>query len=139
MKLKDPTHGALPVFLAMLTAIFVMVCCAGCASTPTTWQAQLAPDSLANKAVVNVANHYGGQKAAELASAGLYAAADVLQGYVDKKPPIDVITQSPGVEGVGHLIVGYLKDKGVITQKTVDNLHKAAAFAARVTYTTDPK
>ncbi len=105
----------------------------GCA-TATQWQAQLAPDSLANKAIVSVAEHYGGQKAAELASAGLYAAADVLQGYVDKKPPLDVVTQSPGVEGVGHLLVNFLKDKGVIKQGTVDSLHKAAEFAAKVTY-----
>lgn len=118
--------------------VVLTVCCAGCASAPT-WQAQLAPDSLANKAVVSVAEHYGGQKASNLASAGLYATADVLQGYVDKKPPLDVITQSPGVEGVGHIVIGYLKDKGIVTQKMVDNLHKAAAFAARLTYTADPK
>lgn len=110
----------------------------GCA-TATTWQAQLAPDSLASAAIVAVAESKGGPEAANLASAGLYAAGDVLQGYIDKKPPLDVITNSPGVEGVGHVLLNYLTTKGVVTQATVDNIHKAAAFAARVTWTKDAK
>lgn len=106
----------------------------GCATT-TTWQDKLAPDTLANKAVTAAAEHYGGQKAADLASAGLSATASVLQGYVDKKPPLDIIVESPGVEGVGHILVDYLKDKGVVKQSTIDNLHKAATFAAKLTWT----
>lgn len=104
------------------------------ACTTTSWQTQLAPDSLASNAIVATADHYGGAKAANLASAGLYATADVLQGYIDKKPPIDIITQSAGVEGVGHTVLDYLKDKKYVTQKTVDNIHKAALFAAKMTY-----
>lgn len=103
-------------------------------STATKWQSQLAPDSIANDAIVSVAKHYGGQSAAELASAGLYATADVLQGYVDKKPPLDIIVESPGVEGVGRIALEYLKKKNFITQETVNKFHKAAAFAARLTY-----
>lgn len=118
-------------------AIFVTFCacllCASCATT--TWQSQLSPNSLAGETISAVAQHYGGQKAADLASAGLSATAEVLQGYVDKKPPVDIITQSPGVEGVGHVMLDYLKTNGVVSQSTVDNIHKAAAFAARVTYT----
>lgn len=124
---------------AMGLALFILsFLVTGCA-TATTWRAQLAPDSLANKAVVAAAEHYGGNKAANLASAGLSATAEVLQGYVDKKPPIDVITQSPGVQGVGQIVLGFLKDKKVITQATVDNVHKAALFAAQVTFTKNNK
>lgn len=124
--------------LALALALFILSFLTGCANAPT-WQKTLAPESLAGETITAVAQHYGGQKAANLASAGLYATADVLQGYVDKKPPIDVITQSPGVEGVGHVVVDWLKAKGVVTQATVDNLHKAASFAARVTYTAPNK
>lgn len=115
-----------------LILIPILLLC-GCATT--TWQSQLAPDTLANNAIVAVAEHVGGTKAANLASAGLSAAGEVLQGYIDKKPPVDIITESPGVEGVGHVVLDWLKDKKVVTQKTVDNIHKAAAFAAKVTWT----
>jgi hypothetical protein len=114
--------------------IFSTILFCGCGTT-TTWQSQLAPDSLATQAVVAAAKHYGGTKGANLASAGLSAAGEVLQGYIDKKPPLDVITSSPGVEGVGHVLVNWLKDKGVVTQSLIDNIHQSAAFAARVTYT----
>jgi hypothetical protein len=117
----------------MTLATLALICCAGCATT-TSWQSQLAPGTLGNEAVVAAAKHYGGQDAAELASAGLSATADVLQGYVDKKPPLEIITKSPGVEGVGHVLLDYLKKKNVVTQETVDSIHEAAAFAARVTY-----
>jgi hypothetical protein len=106
----------------------------GCATT-TSWQKQLAPESIAHHTVVAVSEHYGGEKAANLASAGLYATADVLQGYVDKKPPLDIVVESPGVEGVGHVLLDYLKTKGIVTQETVNSIHKAAQFAARLTYT----
>jgi hypothetical protein len=124
--------------VALALALFFLSLLVGC-STMTTWRSQLAPDTLGNKAVIAAAEHYGGKDAADLASAGLSATADVLQGYVDKKPPIDVITQSPGVQGVGHIILDYLKDKKIITQSTVDNIHKAALFAAQVTWTKDAK
>ena len=122
----------------MKTLILFALFLTGCATT-TTWQKHLAPDTLANKTVVAVAEHYGGNKAANLASAGLYATADVLQGYVDKKPPIDIVTESAGVQGVGHVLINYLKEKGIVTQETVNTIHKAAAFAARVTWTADNK
>lgn len=118
--------------ILLIVVIFLLL---GCATTKTTWQSKLAPDTLANKAVVAAAEHYGGQKAADLASAGLSATASVLQGYVDKKPPLDIIVESPGVEGVGHILVNYLKDKKVVTQSTINNLHKAATFAAKITWT----
>ena len=124
--------------LAIAIALFLVTLMTGCASAPT-WQARLAPDSLATQTVVAVAEHYGGKDASNLASAGLYATAEVLQGYVDKKPPLDIIVQSPGVEGVSHILLDWLKNKGVVTQATVDAVHKAAAFAARVTWTADPK
>lgn len=118
--------------ILLIVVIFLLL---GCATTKTTWQEKLAPDALANKAVVAAAEHYGGQKAADLASAGLSATASVLQGYVDKKPPLDIIVESPGVEGVGHILVDYLKDKGAVKQSTIDNLHKAATFASKLTWT----
>lgn len=133
--MKKPTSALRLFTLAFSLSTFFLLF--GCASAPS-WRQTLAPESLAGEAIVAVSQHYGGQKAADLASAGLYATADVLQGYIDKKPPLDVITSSPGVEGVGHVVLDWLKEKGVVTQATVDNLHEAAAFAARVTYTAPP-
>lgn len=89
--------------------------------------------SLANDAVKAAATYYGGPVAGQLASAGLSAAAEVLQGYVDKKPPLQVIEKSPGVAGVGHVVVDYLKSKGIVTQATVDKIHTAATIAANST------
>ena len=120
-----------------ILCILCAVILSGCATPATTWQKNLAPTALANQTVVSVAKHYGGENAAELASAGLSATAEVLQGYVDKKPPLDIVVESPGVEGVGHILVNFLKKKGIVTQATVDNIHKAAAFATRLTYTAD--
>ncbi|MEY2500573.1 MAG: hypothetical protein QOI07_907 [Verrucomicrobiota bacterium] len=93
-------------------------------------------NQIARSAVTEVAKHYGGEKAGELASAGLYAAADVMQGYVDKKPPLQVAANSPGVTGVSQIVVDYLKTKGWVTQQTVDNLHNAAQIAANATVST---
>lgn len=117
-----------------ITPLLLLVL-SGCATA--TWQAQLAPDSLASQTISAVATKYGGKDAGALASAGLSATADVLQGYVDKKPPLDIVVESPGVEGVGHVLVNYLTAKGLVTQATVDQIHKAAAFAARVTYSAE--
>lgn len=72
----------------------------------------------------------------ELAAAGLSATADVMQGYVDKKPSLQVAANSPGVKGVSQIVVDYLKTKGWITQQTVDNLHAAAQIAANATVST---
>jgi hypothetical protein len=93
-------------------------------------------NQLAQKTVAAVARHYGGAKAGELAAAGLSATADVMQGYVDKKPPLEVAANSPGVKGVSQIVVDYLKTKGWITQKTVDNLHAAAQIAEHATVST---
>jgi hypothetical protein len=91
---------------------------------------------LAKAAVVAVAQHYGGSQAGDLASAGLSAAAEVLQGYVNKQPPIEVAAKSPGVTGVGQVLVGYLKDKGYVSQKVVNDIHYAAKVAANITMPT---
>lgn len=88
---------------------------------------------LAKDAVVAVAQHYGGDKAGELASAALSATAEVMQGYVNNEPPLKVAEKSPGVAGVGKVVVNYLVDRGVVTQKTVDTFHSAAAIAANAT------
>lgn len=102
---------------------------AGCASfTPSTLSSGLAHD-----AVVAVSQHYGGDKAGQLASAGLSAAAEVLQGYIDKQPPLKVAAASPGVTGVGQVIVDYLKTKGYVTQDTVNKIHDAAQVAVNIT------
>lgn len=108
----------------------VALFCAGCANFP-------APDSiaalLAKQAVIAVAQHYGGDKAGELASAGLSAAAEVMQGYVNKQPPLQVAAASPGVTGVGQVIVNYLVDRGYVTQGVVNQIHDAAQIAANAT------
>lgn len=88
---------------------------------------------VAKQAVVAVAQHYGGDKAGELASAGLSAAADVLQGYTNQTPPLQVAAASPGVTGVGQVVVNYLVDRGWVSQAVVNQLHDAAAIAVNVT------
>lgn len=96
----------------------------------------IVSNRLAQNAVASVAKHYGGAQAGELAAAGLSATADVMQGYVDKKPPLEVAANSPGVKGVSQIVVDYLKTKGWITQKTVDNIHAAAQIAEHATVST---
>lgn len=93
----------------------------------------LATSDLAKSAVTAVAKHYGGAQAGELAAAGLSATAEVMQGYVDHKPPLQVAANSPGVKGLSQIVVDYLQTKGWITQATVDNLHAAASIAATAT------
>lgn len=93
----------------------------------------VASNELAQNAVTAVAKHYGGEKAGELAAAGLSASAEVLQGYVDKKPPLEVAANSPGVKGVSQVVADYLKTKGVVTQKTIDDIHLAAQVAGNAT------
>jgi hypothetical protein len=112
--------------LLLIPVLFLCSC-----STKSLVSNQLAKDT-----VTAVARHYGGEKAGELASAGLSATADVLQGYVDKKPPLEVAANSPGVVGVSQIVVNYLKKKGLITQKTVDNIHAAAQIAEHATVST---
>jgi hypothetical protein len=124
MKIKASVFVTFAVFCASLFF-------SGCVSAPTL--RTIAASELANKAITAVVENEGGPKAGAIASAGLYAAADVLQGYVDKKPPLEVMEKSPGVAGVGQLIVSYLKDKGYVTQDTVNKIHGAAAIAANIT------
>lgn len=112
----------------LILSLFVLSSC-----STNSWQSQLQPNSLASQAVTAAARYYGGAKGADLASAGLYATADVLQGYVNKEPPIDIITKSSGVKGLGKVTVDWLVDKGVVTQTTINNVHKAAALAANMT------
>jgi hypothetical protein len=118
----------------MTTKKFLIPILAICALAFTGCSTQsLISNKLAQSAVTAVAKHYGGKQAGELASAGLSATAEVLQGYIDKKPPLEVAANSPGVKGVSQIVVDYLKTKGWITQKTVDNLHAAAQIAANAT------
>lgn len=117
------------LLLIPILFLFLFSCAKPDWKSPATY----AENTLINNTVTAVAKHYGGEKAGSLASAGLSATAEVLQGYVDKKPPLDIIVQSPGVKGMGRILVDYLKDKGIVTQSTVDSIHKAAAFAADVT------
>jgi hypothetical protein len=93
---------------------------------------------LALQAVQGVLNKYKTTDAGQLASAGLSAAADVMQGYVDKQPPLKVAAASPGVAGVGQKVVAYLQKKGWVTQSVVDTIHDAAAIAANVTVKPSP-
>lgn len=121
--------GYSPIGLILLILLVLFLC--GCSSTKSLVSSQIARDT-----VTAVAKHYGGSQAGELAANGLSAAADVMQGYVDKQPPLEVAAKSPGVQGVGQVVVNYLKTKGWITQKTVDNLHQAAQIAVNVTVPT---
>jgi hypothetical protein len=120
--------------LSILTAALVAVgsfCLGGCGSAQS-----LASSKLAQDTVASVARYYGGADAGALAAAGLSATADVMQGYVDKKPPLQVAANSPGVQGVSQIAVEYLKKQGWVTQATVDNIHSAAQIAERATVST---
>jgi hypothetical protein len=107
-----------------------VVFCSGCSSR------SLVTNRLARETVAAVAKYYGGSQAGELAAAGLSATADVMQGYVDKRPPLQVAANSPGVQGVSQIVVNYLQSKGWITQGTVDTIHAAAQIAANATVST---
>lgn len=115
--------------LLLITPLFFSF--SGCATLES-----VATSDLAKAAVVAVAQHYGGAQAGDLASSGLSAAAEVLQGYVNKQPPLEVAAKSPGVIGVGQIVVTYLKDKGYVSQKVVNDIHYAARVAANITMPT---
>ncbi len=116
--------------ISILCILPVALLCPGCATVPASGS---VAEFVAKQAVVAVAQHYGGDKAGELASAGLSAAADVMQGYVNQKPPLQVAAASPGVTGVGQVVVNYLVDRGYVSQSVVNQLHDAAQIAANVT------
>lgn len=56
LELKDPTNGAVPVFLCMVAAIAVMACCAGCDTLKTTYQAATTGYSLSASGQTGVVN-----------------------------------------------------------------------------------
>jgi uncharacterized protein YceK len=117
--------------LYSILALIILVL-SGCSTTVQS----VVSNKLAQETVAAVAKHYGGAQAGELAAAGLSATADVMQGYVDKKPPLQVVANSPGVQGVSQVVVNYLKTKGLVTQKTVDSIHAAAQIAEHATVST---
>lgn len=116
--------------LGLLLIVVILFALIGC-SAQSVISNQIAKDT-----VTAVARHYGGEEAGALASAGLSATADVLQGYVDKKPPLEIAANSPGIQGVSQIVIRYLKTKGWVSQKTVDNLHQAAQIAEHATVST---
>lgn len=131
--MKPPQTTLRTIGLLLLALAFLFM--TGCGKPKLSDPATFAPNTLVSKSVTAVAKHYGGESAGQLASDGLYATATVLQGYVDKKPPLDIIADSPGVQGMGAVMVNWLKNKGYVTQNMVNNIHKAAAIAANITNT----
>ena len=106
------TSLSMKTLIALVSVMFTS--CASITSPPGI------ASTLAQDAVVAVAKHYGGDKAGELASAGLPAPAEVLQGYVNHEPPLRGQAASPGVTGLGKIVVDYLKASGYVSQDLVN-------------------
>jgi hypothetical protein len=108
---------------------------AGCSTLTAPTKAALltSAENLAATSVKAVAQHYGGAVAGDLASAGLSALGSVLQGYVGAPVPPEIVKASPGVAGLGQKLVALVSSKWPVTQKVVDDVHRAAAIAAGLT------
>ncbi len=112
---------------SILTALIVM----GCTNmTPQQKAIATNAETLASIAATAAATFYGGPVAGQLASAGLSALGQVLQGYVGTTVPKAVVENSPGIAGVGAAVAAQIPSKTPISQSTVNTVNRAAAIAA---------
>ena len=115
-----------------LLLTFAAVALAGCANQTPQQQAAVeqTASNIAHVAVQAAGQYYGGAAGAALASDGLDGAASVMQGYVGTTIPASVLKASPGVNGVGAVLVGQFAPHHVVSQADVTKLSQAAVIAA---------
>ena len=113
----------------LLTALL----CTSCATwTPQEAAIATTATNIATVAATAAATFYGGPMGGQLASAGLSALAQVMNGYIGSKLPKEMITASPGVSGVGQSLVGIIAPDHVITAADQAKVQQAAAIAAQL-------
>ena len=109
----------------------------GCANTKQYLQtpqgkAVLATsETIAQVALEAAAQNFGGPTAGRLASAGLDALGAVLQGYIDKPVPVEIVKASPGITVIGKAVAPLIPVGKPITQSDVNTVYKAAKIAAK--------
>lgn len=102
----------------------------GCANmTPGQQAIATTATNLARIAVSAAATFYGGALGGQMASAGLDALGKVIQGYVGYTIPADIVTASPGINGVGPALVTLVAPNHKVTQADADKVTQAAAIA----------
>lgn len=111
---------------ASIAALAILASCAEL--TPQQRALLSGAETIASVAATAAATFYGGPAAGQLASAGLSALGTVLQGYVGSTVPKAIVETSPGVAGVGEAVAAVLP-LSPVSQKTVDNVNKAAQIA----------
>lgn len=113
-----------------LTLVTIALVFVGCANLTPQQRALLgSAETIASVAATAAATVYGGPAAGQLASAGLSALGQVLQGYTGMEVPKAVVENSPGIAGVGAAVAAIIPPQPV-SQKTVDTVNRAAAIAA---------
>lgn len=85
--------------------------------------------NLAKVAVEAAATYYGGPLGAQLAASGLDAVALVAQSYLGSSVPKEVLQATPGVKGVGSVLVKEIAPNHVVNQSDVNSIQKAADIA----------
>jgi hypothetical protein len=116
-----------------LIAFSVLILIAGCAylQTPQGSALLTTSESVANVALSAAATTYAGPVVGQLASAGLSALGSVLQSYVNRPIPPEIVKASPGVAGVGAAVAKDISPSKPVTQADVNAVYRAASIAAK--------
>ena len=102
----------------------------GCSTlTPSQNGALLVgAETLADIAGAAAATYYGGPAAGQLASAGLSALGSVLQGYVGKPIPSNIVKAAPGIANLGIAVAEVVAPNHIVSQNDVTIADRAAAL-----------
>jgi hypothetical protein len=113
-----------------ITAIALALLLAGCANlTPQQAAILTTATNIARIAASAAATYYGGAQAGAMASAGLDALGQVIQGYVGHPIPSEIVTASPGIRGVGPALITIISPDHAISQADADKVALAARIA----------
>ena len=118
------------LILLVLLILLLIGCTKDQKLTPQQSAAAQTASNLAHIAAEAAATYYGGPAAGVLASAGLDAGAAVLQGYVGTTVPPEILKASPGVAGIGPILLQQFGANHVVSQADVNRINQAAAIAA---------
>ncbi len=114
-----------------LPTLILAILLPGCASLQQFAQRHSAVvqtvEQVATIAATAAASSYAGPIAGTMASNGLYALSAVLNRYLGEMIPASVVTQTPGVSGVGQAMLGVISTKKPVNEADVATIYAAAA------------
>lgn len=120
-----------------IIVLSICVLMIGCADTRQFLQSPrgsaitTTSETIAKIAIQAAATTYGGPAAGQLAGAGLDALASVLQGYINKPIPAEIVKKSPGIPAVEKAVAPLVASGAPVTQADVDAVFAAAAIATK--------